>query len=72
LIRSGDWKLIDSLRSGGFSQEAASSSDGATGQLYNLKADPGERNNLWLHYPERVAELSEQLAQIKRESKTRN
>lgn len=72
LIRSGDWKLIDSLRSGGFSPKAADDSSGAKGQLYNLKDDPGERNNLWLRYPERVAELSEQLAQIKREPKTRN
>tara|TARA_B110000093_G_scaffold149821_1_gene163503 strand:- start:1720 stop:2370 length:651 start_codon:yes stop_codon:yes gene_type:complete len=72
LIRSGDWKLIDSLRSGGFSPKAADDSSGAKGQLYNLKDDPGERNNLWLRYPERVAKLSEQLAQIKREPKTRN
>jgi arylsulfatase A-like enzyme len=71
LIRSGDWKLIDSLRSGGFSRSAADGRGGAKGQLYNLKNDPGERNNLWLQYPERVATLSQKLEQIKQTPRTR-
>ncbi len=59
LIRSGDWKLINGLGSGGFSKP--SSIKPAPGepavQLYNLRTDPGERTNLAAEHPEKVKEL---------------
>jgi len=42
-IRSGKWKLVDGTGSGGWSGKG----DGLPGQLYDLKADPGEKKNLY-------------------------
>ena len=59
MIRSGDWKLINGLGSGGFSKP--SSIKPAPGepavQLYNLRTDPGERTNLAAEHPDKVKEL---------------
>ena len=44
-IREGDWKLLINA-------------DSTNAQLYNLKADPGERNNLVDREPERAKMLS--------------
>ncbi len=62
-IRVGDWKLL--LHQGaGDSNYAKSapeppvSEPEAAGQLYNLKADPGERVNLYRRHSEIVARLS--------------
>ena len=71
MIRSGDWKLIDDLKSGGFSRGKVDGSKGAKGQLYNLKTDPGETTNLWLKHPEKVAELLQELERIKKAKQTR-
>jgi arylsulfatase A len=59
LIRSGDWKLINQLGSGGFSdpKTVKPGPGDPTGQLYHLRDDLAERNNLYLEYPDRVAEL---------------
>ena len=48
-IRSGDWKLIEYFEDG-------------QSELYNLRDDVGERNNLAAAQPERVAELHKQLS----------
>ena len=58
-IRSGDWKLVERLGSGGFTQphKPKPTADGPTGQLYNLAVDPLESKNLFLDEPEKVAEL---------------
>lgn len=65
-IRSGDWKLIDGLGSGGFSEprRIRPSGNGVRGQLYNLATDLGETNNLYADHPDVVARLSEALRQI--------
>ena len=55
VVRSGRWKLIDHLGSGGFSRPRRVKGDG--GQLYDLGSDPGETENLWSERPDRVAEL---------------
>ena len=59
MIRSGDWKLINGLGSGGFSKP--SSIKPAPGepavQLYNLRTDPSERTNFAAEHPEKVKEL---------------
>ena len=58
-IRRGDWKLIEGLGSGGFSQPkfADPVPGGPAGQLYNLAEDIGETNNRYLEEPEQVTEL---------------
>ena len=49
-IRQGDWKLVYSMRTG-------------KKELYNLKKDIGEINDLSVQYPERVKQLAELLTQ---------
>ena len=59
-IRMGDWKYINGLGSGGFTQPARLSPEknGPKGQLYNTKDDPLESQNLYFKYPEKVNQLS--------------
>jgi arylsulfatase A-like enzyme len=63
VIRSGQWKLIDRLGSGGFSKPriVEPGPDDPPGQLYNLKADPGETTNLFHEHPEVVEMLKGEL-----------
>lgn len=62
-IRQGDWKLIEGLGSGGFTQPAlvAPEPGGPSGQLYNLREDPREQSNLWSERPQDVKRLTELL-----------
>lgn len=71
-IRQGEWKLALGLGSHGFSDpKTISPKPGeAAGQLYNLKEDPGEKNNLWLQKPERVARLTALLEKYQREGRS--
>jgi len=66
-LRKGDWKLILSDRSGGFSDGLNKNGYGieTSGQLYNLANDPGEKNNLYTQHPEIVGELTQELEKIK-------
>ena len=66
MIRSGDWKLINHLGSGGFSKpnRIEPGPGDPPGQLYNLADDPGETNNVYLQYPEIVARLKAEMKQI--------
>lgn len=66
-IRAGDWKFIEGLGSGGFSRPAnpAPEKDGPQNQLYNLKTDPQEINNLCITEPEKVNELQKQLSEVR-------
>lgn len=72
-IRKGDWKLIQGLGSGGFTnpRNRQPEKGGPTGQLYNLKDDPQETTNLWLDKPEVVAELTELLEKYKAQGRSR-
>ena len=51
-IRMGDWKFIDGLGSGGFSHpgKLVPAKNGPKGQLYNIKEDAMESQNLYLQY----------------------
>jgi arylsulfatase A-like enzyme len=64
LIRSGGWKLIDKPGSGGFSKSPQPRLGDPPGQLYNLRDDPFEQNNLYHKHAERVAELTRLMKQI--------
>lgn len=66
-IRDGDWKLIEGLGSGGFTQpknpEPKAGDPG--GQLYNLATDPAEQNNLYLSKKEQVRKMNAALKEIR-------
>jgi arylsulfatase A-like enzyme len=66
LIRSGDWKLINQLGSGGFSKPdyIQPGPGDPAGQLYNLALDPGESNNVYLEHPDIVDRLTKEMKQI--------
>lgn len=67
--RSGPWKLITALGSGGFSKPSRIKPEpgGPAGQLYNLDTDPAETTNLYQKHPEIVSRLTAELALIKAE-----
>jgi len=61
-IRKGDWKLLLSPSSGGWSYPRPGKDDKVIAtlppyQLYNMKSDPGETKNLCDEYPAVVKEL---------------
>ena len=73
MVRMGQWKLINALGSGGFSQprRVKPASDGPQGQLYDLSTDPAESTNLYTQHPEIVAKLSRELNRIQQAQRTR-
>jgi arylsulfatase A-like enzyme len=65
-VREGDWKLITTLGSGGFSEPVCEQPEegGPQGQLYNVADDIEEKDNLWLKEPrirQRLIELLDDL-----------
>jgi len=66
-IRQGNWKLIEGRGSGGFSQpQIYEPKEGEPkGQLYNIKQDITEQNNVYQDYPDKVLELTSLLDQIR-------
>jgi len=69
-IRSEDWKLIQGKGSGGFSTTPAEEAlMNEEGQLYNLKDDPSEKNNLYTTRKDIVKKLSKLLETIKSQKK---
>lgn len=65
-VRMGDWKLIDGLGSGGFSnpKRVQPRKGDPVGQLYNLAVDPSESQNLYDKHPERVARMRAELKRV--------
>ena len=63
--RLGKWKLLLAKGSGGWTKpserEMAKIPDAPKGQLYDMEADPGEQNNLYVEKPEVVEKLLGQL-----------
>lgn len=66
MIRSGPWKLIDGLGSGGFSapKRFEPGPGDPAGQLYHLENDPEESRNLYAEQPEIVARLRNEMQKI--------
>jgi arylsulfatase A-like enzyme len=62
-IKSGKWKYIRWLGSGGFTEPVRLEpvEGRPEGQLYDLEEDPLETNNLYLHEPDHVRRLSRML-----------
>ncbi|HKK62118.1 MAG TPA: arylsulfatase [Bacteroidales bacterium] len=65
-LRNGDWKYINGLGSGGFSNPTrlTPEKNGPQSQLYNLNDDPLESQNLFFKHPDKVSELSSKLQEI--------
>lgn len=62
----GDWKLIEASNRPQMNKNTNTELGNLTKpQLYNLAADPGERNDLADQYPERVKALQKQLAALR-------
>ena len=74
MIRSGDWKLINGLGSGGFSKPSVFKPAPAEPavQLYNLRADPAETRNLAAEHPDKVDEMIRMLESIRQAKQTRH
>ena len=66
-IKKDEWKYIDGLGSGGFTEPGRlkPANGGPIGQLYNLNSDPEEKDNLYLKYPSKVKELKALLDKLK-------
>jgi arylsulfatase A-like enzyme len=73
-LRRGEWKLIEGLGSGGFTDpvKQAQAPGGPAGQLYNLAADASESDNLYLRRPDIVKELTAELNGIRDRGRSRN
>jgi len=70
-IRSGKWKYINGVGSGGFSdgfggayESVTPGAGDPTAQLYDMEKDPGETRNLFLDKPEVVKTLVAEMANI--------
>jgi arylsulfatase A-like enzyme len=72
-LRRGDWKFIDGNGSGGFSEPRrwTPGPKDPKGQLYNIRDDFRENNNLWLKRQEIVEEYKGLLEQYKQAGRTR-
>ena len=72
-IRSGPWKLITALGSGGFSKPSKIKPvpGGPVGQLYHLADDPGETINLYQEKPGVVQRLQKELTRIRTSGQSR-
>jgi hypothetical protein len=66
-IRSGDWKWIEGLGSGGFTQPASITHEGGMpkGQLYDLDDDLDESDNLYFYQQSLVDSLQRRLQEIR-------
>ena len=73
-IRRGEWKLLLSPSSGGWSAPKPNDSTALASlppvQLYNMKTDPSEQKNVEAQHPEKVAELRSLLVKYVEEGRS--
>jgi len=71
-VEQGDWKLMLHRGSGGFSipREVRPKPGEPVGQLYNLRTDPHETQNVYAEHPDIVERLSRLLEKIQREERS--
>ncbi len=72
-IRQGDWKLIEGLGSGGFTnpRQVKPKPGRPKGQLYNLAKDPTEKENLYQQRSDVVNRLHDLLVKYKSSGRSR-
>jgi arylsulfatase A len=72
-IRQGDWKLIPTLGSAGFSKprKIDPETGGPIGQLYNMNADRDEQNNVYSQHPDVVKRMTDLLERYKSAGRSR-
>ena len=72
-IRQGEWKLCLGRGSGGFSDPKQITPYGSEpkGELYNLRQDPAETQNVYNEHPDKVLALTELLDRYRREGRSR-
>jgi arylsulfatase A len=72
-IRSGDWKLVLGLGSGGFTApvRVRPRPGELDAQLYNLKTDRQEQTNVAAAHPDIVGTLRAKLEQIEQSGRSR-
>ena len=66
-IREGDWKYVEALGSGGFTEpkRVEAQLGQPSGQLYNLSSDPGETKDLKKKNADKAKELAARLEKIR-------
>ena len=73
-IRKGDWKLLLSASSGGWSAPKPNDKEALAKlppiQLYNMKTDPSEKQNVQAQHPEIVKELRELMIKYVKEGRS--
>lgn len=74
-IRKGDWKLLLSPGSGGWSFPKPGTDDEViktlpSVQLYNMQSDPAEKNNVYAEHPEVVKELKDLMIKYVKEGRS--
>ena len=74
-IRKGKWKLLLSPSSGGWSFPKPGTDDEVIEtlpliQLYNMKTDPAEKNNVYAEHPEVVKELKDLMIKYVKEGRS--
>lgn len=74
-IRKGEWKLLLSPSSGGWSFPKPGTDDAVIKtlpliQLYNMKTDPAEKNNVYAEHPEVVKELKDLMIKYVKEGRS--
>lgn len=71
-IRQGKWKMIPQLGSGGWTEPRFIGAENSEikGQLYDIYADPEEKNNLWLEHPEVIERLQNLLTKYQEEGRS--
>jgi arylsulfatase A-like enzyme len=72
LLVDGDWKLIQPSNLPKINKNTNTElGNDPQPQLYNLSADPGEKNNLASQYPDRVRKMTAQLDKLRADRRSR-
>lgn len=72
-LRQGKWKLIEPNAGPAIQQNTNTEmGTGAEPQLYDVGADPSEKQNLAAQHPERVQQMTAMLNKIRSDGRTRN